>query len=536
MAACGSATNPKDWPAAPDGKFQLFHESDGLPGPGVYAIWKDAEGVLWLGGRWGLARWEGNQHWVVPADSGFGGLPVTQIVEDEQKRLWLGTPEGIWRLSRQELAELAAGKRKRLHACRLGMDEGMPSGQCTGSFNYVGTAPPKDRLYFGTAGGLASFEPQAIPPAGPPPELRLQSVSVAGREVWRAPTFGATGAAIPAELTLAPGSRQVRIAFTGFHYTAPEHLRFSYCLGGGRWSMPSSTRTALFEYLPAGRHELRVVACSADGAWNESGISLVLNVRPWFWQTPWFFGLVVLGFAAAAGLTTRTITRRRWKARVEKLKQTEAVQKERARIARDIHDDLGAGLTQVIALSELAQVSLDDPLRHREHLEQIFQEGRGMVRSLDEIVWAINPANDQTENFIAYLGSFAERFLRLAGLRCRLNLPVNPPSRTYSSALRHNVFLAVKEAMNNAVRHAQASEVLLRIRISDDELEVAVEDNGRGLPEPTASTASGTSVGQDGLVSMDQRLREIGGRLEWHSRPGQGTRLTMRVPLQDAET
>ncbi len=520
----------------PDGKFQQFRESDGLPGSGVYAIWKDDEGVLWLGGRRGLARWEGNKHWVAPADCGFGEIPVTQIAEDEHKRLWLGTPDGIWVLSRSELAELAAGKRTRLHARRLGVDDGLPSGQCTGSFHYAGTAPPKDRLWFGTAGGLMTFLPGMVPPSGRPPELRLQSVSVSGREIWREPLFSPVGAATPTELTLLPGARQIHIAFTGFHYASPDQLRFSHWLSGSQaetWSPLSRDRTVRFEYLPAGRHELRVIACSADGAWNETGLTLVLNVRPWFWQTGWFFGLVVAGFVALTGLIVRTITRWRWKARVKKLKQAEALQKERSRIARDIHDDLGAGLTQVAFLSELARKENGGEPAVDHRLNQIFQSAKAMTQSVDEIVWAINPANDQAENFVVYLAQFADQFLHTAGIPLRLQLPPEVSQVALGSAVRHHLFLAVKEALNNVVKHARATEVQLRIAIAEGELVVGVNDNGRGMPALAGSSSDRLgAMGHDGLDNLSSRMAEIGGRVDRQSSVGQGTKLTFHVPVR----
>ncbi len=511
---------------APNGKIQQFRESDGLPGPGVYAIWKDDDGVLWLGGRHGLARWEGENHWVVPAECGFGEIPVTQIVEDEQKRLWLGTPNGVWCLSRAELAEMAVGKRTRLHARRLGVDEGMPSDQCTGSFNYTGAAPPKNRLWFGTARGLVSFLPRMVLPSGRLPELRLQSVSVSGREIWRAPLFSSVGTVMPKELTLAPGSRQIRIAFTGFHYASPDQLRFSYRLSGpsaGTWSPLSRDRVAQFEYLPAGSHELRVVACSSDGAWNETGVSLVLNVRPWFWQTGWFFLTVLLAAGMVTGWAVRMIIRRRWKMRLHRMEKEMAVQQERSRIARDIHDELGAGLSEVTLLSELVQRPDAPPARTQERLRRMFQRAGELTRSVDEIVWAINPTNDNLRSFVVYIIEYSREFLALVDIPCRLNIPDVLPPMPINANVRHELCMVIKECLSNIVKHAGATEVSIGMNLDGRRLAICIEDNGCGF-DPLRVDCD---AGHDGLANMRRRMEKLSSECRIDSEPGKGTRVRL---------
>ncbi len=515
---------------APDGKFHLFHEPDGLPGSGVYAIWKDADGVLWLGGRRGLARWDGQNHWLVPTECGFGGLPVTQIVEDEHKRLWLGTPDGIWGLSRSELAEVAAGQRARLHARRLGVDEGMPAAQCAGSFNYAGMAPPKDRLYFGTAGGLVSFDPKSISPAGPPPQVRLQSVAVSGREIWR---DSLAAPAIPGELTLAPGARQIRIAFTAFHYASPDQLRFSYRLSGpqaGAWSPLSRDRVAQFEYLPAGRHELHVIACSSDGAWNETGLMLVLNVKPWFWQTPWFLGLVVLAFAAAAGLTARTITRRRWKARVEKLKQTEALHQERTRIAQDMHDEIGSKLTRISYLAEMEADLGNHPPESRDHIHRVAATARDAIRSLEQVIWSVGPQYDTLSQLIGRIFRYAEEYFADTPVRCRFATPPSIPPLRLTPEVRQNVFAACKEAMNNVLKHSHATGLQIEVAMLPRWLQVEISDDGCGFDVGAALPDAGIARG-NGLPNLYKRMRDIAGECEIISHPGRGTRVRLRMPL-----
>jgi signal transduction histidine kinase len=146
------------------------------------------------------------------------------------------------------------------------------------------------------------------------------------------------------------------------------------------------------------------------------------------------------------------------------------------------------------------------------------------VKSLDEIVWAVNPRNDTLAHFIDYTGQFALDYLRLAGIRCRLDLPEQVPVRELSTDIRHNLFLVVKEAINNTVKYAHASELRLRIAVSDEKLELVVEDNGCGFAQPPEDSSA------DGLRNMRQRMADIGGQCWIQGRPGSGVKISIELP------
>jgi signal transduction histidine kinase len=203
------------------------------------------------------------------------------------------------------------------------------------------------------------------------------------------------------------------------------------------------------------------------------------------------------------------------------------VQKERARIAKDLHDDLGAHLSQIAMLSELAQSDFHKPEQAHGHIDLIFRTARSVTRSLDEIVWAVNPRNDSLDRFTAHLCTFAPEFLRAAGITCRLDVPMDLPIRMLPANVRHHLYLAFKEVLNNVVKHAGATEVWLRLQLSPWELSLVIEDNGRGF-----RPGNGGAPGEDGLVNLRQRMGEIGGRFEQQSEPDKGTRTVLVAPLQ----
>jgi signal transduction histidine kinase len=214
------------------------------------------------------------------------------------------------------------------------------------------------------------------------------------------------------------------------------------------------------------------------------------------------------------------------------LTREQAVERERSRIARDIHDDLGASLTQIALLSELTQSDFGEPEVARGHVEDIFQTARAMTRTVDEIVWAVNPKNDTLEQFSEYLGQFAQDFLRSANVACRLLFPGEMPSFVMTSALRHNLFLSVKEALKNVVCHSGADEVSLEVSVDTDVLTLVIRDNGCGIAD--RATSLPRPGGGNGLANIHKRMSDIGGTLEICGVAGKGTTVTLCVPLETA--
>jgi signal transduction histidine kinase len=201
------------------------------------------------------------------------------------------------------------------------------------------------------------------------------------------------------------------------------------------------------------------------------------------------------------------------------------VEQERTRVARDLHDELGATLTEISMLGSLARTPAL-PLRDRERcLEKVTNVSRTMVATLDEIVWAVNPKYDSVASLASYYSLYAQRFLNLAGIACRLAVAQSFPSAPLDSRLRHGLFLAFKEALNNAVRHSNASQVRIEMEIVAKQLKIAVADNGRGV------VLGDCPEGSDGLSGMRERMARLGGRCEIKSQPENGTTVEFWLPL-----
>ena len=202
------------------------------------------------------------------------------------------------------------------------------------------------------------------------------------------------------------------------------------------------------------------------------------------------------------------------------------MEQERARIAQDLHDELGSGITEIGMLAARAKsASAPDEKRSR-YLDQMGGKARDMVTALDEIVWAMNPAHDSLASLVSYFCLYADRFLGLANITWRLEGPPVSAELAVDSRHRHQLFLVFKEALTNVVRHSGATEVSLGIQVEQGELRLIIADNGRGLP------SNARTEEMDGVNNMRSRIEKLGGRFEIAGEAGQGTTVRFHVPAK----
>jgi signal transduction histidine kinase len=314
---------------------------------------------------------------------------------------------------------------------------------------------------------------------------------------------------------------------------APENIRFRSWLEGWEesWSEASGQRSISFSRLPPGRYQFHVTACSSAGVWNQAGASLAFQIPPFFWQT-WSFragaALVVLaGFAFGV----RSYERRRTRLRLEQLERRHEIERERARIARDIHDELGAGLVQIGLLADMGAAQTATPETGKAQFSRIALRARSAGEALEQIVWAANPHNDNLPRLADFLSQLADDCFEAGSTRCRKDVPTHLPDVTIRAEIRHNVALAVKEALTNATRHANAKTVWLRLRWTAPDLVIEIEDDGQGFHFDAQAAERLRSSGHNGIANQFSRMKDIGGSVRVQSTPGVGTRITLQLSL-----
>jgi signal transduction histidine kinase len=337
-------------------------------------------------------------------------------------------------------------------------------------------------------------------------------------------------------LRVPPGKHQFDFHFTALSFTAPDKVRFRYKLTGfdNSWNEADTKRSAHYGPLRPGDYRFQVIACNNDGVWNEQGAAVSLTVLPYFWETWWFDSLVGMAIVGTIFGIVYFAATHRLRKKLERLRQQHAIERERERIARDIHDDLGAGLTQIMLQSALA--GRDAQGQTQGDLMQISETSRHLVRTMDEIVWAINPENDTLDSLVTYLGKFVQEYLAATHTRCRLDLPIQVPVVVVPSEVRHNVFLAVKEILNNVIKHAQATEVSFQLKIQPAAFVFIVNDNGRGFTPGVAAATAADDIriaSGNGLRNLSKRMEEIGGVCTVTSGPGKGTQVELTILLNN---
>ena len=519
----------------PAGNSRTLTRVESFPAIDARALLYDRSGTLWVGG-WGSGLFRREHDGDRDRFANFtsaDGLPsdrIAYISTDDHGRLWLLSNNGIIGIAPETLQNYVRGESLPLLWLHFSSTEGLANRLCSTWGQPVSTRTADGRLWIPDMDQICVFDPAKALSQFIAPNVLVESVLADGKEVPFTPEES---------LRCASGTRRFEFHYSAIDLLDSQALRFQYKLEGmdRDWMNAGNQRTAYYSQLPPGNYTFRVMVGERDGQWHEAPESVRVQVIPRFWERRWVQILAVTLFALGIAGLFMFEDRRKLKRRWEWMEMQNAVGRERMRIARDIHDNLGSSLTHIAQLSELAQADFDQPKEAKSHIDEIFTTARQVARSVDEIVWAIDPINDSLELSFAYIFKMAQDFLRTGGIKCRLDLPETLPALSFSSSVRHHLYLAVREALNNIVKHAAATEVQLRLNVdvARKNLTITIADNGRGFKVPTdpaATPASPGTGGGHGLGNMIYRLKTIGGRCELESRPGQGTVIRLLLPLK----
>ena len=512
-----------------NGQIQQFHQTNGLSSDYIECLHFDDDGVLWIGTfGGGLCRFKDGKFSAIDREQGLPNSVIGDIEEDGNGFFWMSSHGGIIRVSKAELNDCADGKIREVRCLTYGINDGLPTIECSEGLQPAGCRTPDGRLWFPTTKGLAVVNPNEVRINHLPPPMAMEQLLVDGLLV--------TNTSPP--LRIPAGQNRFEFHYTGLSFVAPEKVAFKYRIEGLEkdWVDAGTKRVANYSFLPPGDYTFHVIACNNDGIWNDTGVSLPFTLLPHFWQTWWFRFLGgVITVAAASGLVWFD-TRRRMRRRVEKLEREQAIERERTRIAKDIHDDLGASLTRITMLTQSVRGESQIPEYVSANLERIHGTAREVTRSLDEIVWAVNPRHDTLDSLASYFSRYAYDFLSAAEIRCRLDMPLHLPTWPLTAEVRHNLFLAYKETLHNVVRHAAAHEVRVSLNMEPKRIVLTVTDDGCGfdMDEPySGSQQKPDRISQgNGLINMKRRLAEILGQCEIQSAPSRGTIVRFTVPVK----
>jgi ligand-binding sensor domain-containing protein/two-component sensor histidine kinase len=483
-----------------DGRFERYSASGAGPAGWISALFVDRAGRLWVAsGDSGLGRIDdptaASPRFVTYTTAqGLSSVAVRRIGEDRMGRIYAGTARGLDRL------DLASGNFKH-YSTADGLANGMIS------------SIHQDRqgvMWFGATMGLSRMAP------APATTVAAPAVYITGLNINGEPRAVADpGVERLAGLRLQPGQRQMHIEFAGLG----EGLQYEYKLDGAdaRWSGPSSPRSVNYASLSPGKYRFLVRAVTTGGVASVAPAEVAFQILPPLWRQWWFVSLA----AAALALMVHGAHRYHLARQIE-------LERVRARIATDLHDDLGASLSRVAILSEIvnrqAGLAQSEP---GQRLAEIAETARGLVDGMSDIVWSIDPRRDDMRSLLRRIRQSAGEMLEPRAIAWSLDAPPELEGLAMSPDQRRNVFLMVKEAVHNAARHARCSRVTVTIGVRDGECSVEVRDDGRGLPEPEPENGNG-------LANMRTRAKALGGAFEIARASGGGTEVRLRFPIARA--
>ena len=508
-----------------------------LGGKSVSSLWQDSAGRLWIGTKGaGLACLTADTFKIWTVQDGLPDPNILSIGADTGDNLWLTTAKGIYRVEQAELD----------NAIKTGafpwasLVQSFAAGETT-SIGCPATLLSRDGLvWFATGAGLFCFDPRGWVPSRVPPPVYLESIRV-NNQAFRSHEFG-VARDVPPELAavkLPSNLRALDFEFTAPCLAAPEKVRFLYKLEGfdADWIEGNAlSRHAHYSSLPYGGYTFRVIACNPDGIWNRHGAIFSFVIAPRLWWAPAALALYsVLGVCLVAA-AARFVSHRRLRRRLQALEHSQEMTRERMRIAQDMHDEIGSKLAKISFLSEHVKTELKDVQAHEGKVNSIANTSRELLQSLDQMVWAVNPRYDTLEHLLTYLGHTADEYFQDTSIECQLCLPHGLPEVPLSAEVRHNVLLAFKEALTNAMKHSGATRVRVDMKLNHAFLEITVTDNGSGFDPDKKVEGTSANAGRQphGQVGQRRRLLSVGGEFELRSAPGRGAVVVLRIPLNGA--
>ncbi len=504
------------------GKLTSFTTRDGLSHNTVRTIDEQPDGNLWIGtyggGICALNIKEEHPQLIrtLEKDQGLPDNTIHAIVHDDNGMTWLSSNKGIFRISDSDLTLYFSGEIDHLRPDHFTSADGMPSSECNGGFQPAHCQTQDGRIWFPTTEGPTGVNPsQTQMQSLDPPPVYVEELVVDG-----------VLADLAENLELAPGADRLQFRYTGLLLGKPEKLVFRYRLVGHDpdWIEADKSRSAVYTSLPPRPYVFRVQTSLGSTEWSKAA-ELSFRIRPHFQHTIWFRSLMIILLLSSAASLTWALSKRRHRKALRQAEARQALEQERVRISRDMHDEVGASLTEIALLSELTRLQNPTAEITSGNLDKIAHKSRLMLDSIGEIIWAINPQNDQLDLVCPYLREYTADYLENTSIRAVLSFPENLHQLEVSAEFRRNLFLILKEALHNVVKHSQANQVQVTLSIENRNLELIIEDDGRGFP------GSQSPGGGLGLNNMHHRAGEVGGHLEISSIPSRGTKIHFKAAL-----
>jgi signal transduction histidine kinase/ligand-binding sensor domain-containing protein len=510
-----------------NGKFTRWTERDGLPSSNIWSFYEDNDRVLWIGTYdGGLVRFKDGKLTSYSVKDGLFDGGVFRILEDAHGYFWISCSRGVYRINKRDLNAFAAGDLKKVTSTAYGKIDGMLDIECNGGVEPSGIKTRDGKLWFPTRNGVAVIDPESVVHDSVPPLVMIES-SLVDNLVKP----------VNAPLRIPPSRPNVEISYTAPNFINAAQTHFKYRLEGldSDWVDAGGRRIAYYSHLPPGEYVFHVIAGNSDGVWNNEGKTLAITVLAPFYETLWFQMLVLLMLGALVALS--------WKYRVSQLRRAQVAQQafsrqliasqeaERKRIAAEMHDSLGQRLVVIKNLAYLLLHSKKAAPANdsdAQTIAEISDEASSAIAETREISYNLRPFQLDRLG----LTKAIEAMIRTTGIASgiRFTSELDNIDDVFPEDLRINFYRIVQESLGNIMKHAQATEVSVRVKRRIENVILTIEDNGRGFtPDERSPLPSHSGFG---LTGMGERARLLGGEFKVRSTPGKGTTVVFENPLK----
>lgn len=479
-----------------------------INGINVRSLYEDTKNnLLWMGSDKGLIRYDlkSENYTFVNEKQGLANTHLYGLLCDSLGRLWVSSNKGISIYD------------PRTDRCRnYDINDGLQSNEFNSGAYFKSRS---NEFYFGGINGFNVFNPLHIQDNQYTPNVALTRFMVNDEGALK---YG--NPAYLKDIVLGPSSNTLAFDFAALEFTQPEKNEYQYKLAGNDkdWVYAGNKHAARYSKLAPGQYRLYVRASNNDGVWSSDILLCTITIQSPWWQTWWAILIFVFFLGLAVYSVFRLIVHRKLQEQKLIIDKQKALEQERSRISKDMHDDLGSGLTKIAIMTELLK-SKDKSENTNAQIEKISNTTHELIDNMSQIIWAMNPENDHIENILGYLRKFTLDFFEDSNIKCVLNFPEHATHIILSQFERRNLFLIIKETYHNILKHSGATLVNITVTLTSKKIKVTIEDNGKGFELKDAIKRG------NGLNNMQKRMNDLNGIYHIQSSIGNGCITTLEL-------
>ena len=498
-----------------NGKWQ--YKKDLVKKMGFKCVYKDpARNFLWFGTDKGLMIFnpEKETYKLFTEEDGLGNGFVYGILESGGE-LWLSTNGGICNV---KITSKNNNDFPEINCRNYKQKDGLQADE----FNSGAFLKDRDgMLYFAGINGVNWFDPKLINP-----DKKITRLAITQFLVNNSPADTTLSPGYTKNLVLNYSENNLYLQFRALEFSSPATVSYAYKLSGWDkdWIYSKTNNEVRYNNLPPGDYIFYVKASNGDAVWMDEPYSVSISIRPPFWKKWWFYLLELFFVTGLIIWVTRFITQVKLKKEIEKLERQKALSVERMRISQEMHDDIGAGLTQISLISESAKLHSLPGNNIKTELDDISSTSRKLVDNIGEIIWSLNPQHDKLDILLAHLREQLHKLIEYSSIKCCINFPDELPVIELNNQQRRNILLVAKEIVHNSIKHSQGKIIVITVVLQNKELLFNIADDGIGFDPALINNGNG-------LRNIRQRINEIGGSIDIQSGNGIGTRFVYCFPL-----